>query len=55
VTWLRSDEVAVALGVTKAHVYVIAHRNSWITAKWGKQRFYSLANVEKFLAKKEKK
>jgi hypothetical protein len=53
--WLKPDEVALSLGVTKAHVSVIAHRESWTTKYNWKECFYSLASVENYQMRKANK
>ena len=53
--WLRNDEAALALGVTKQHVAVIAHREGWPTKRELQEFFYSLAAVEKYQSRKAKR
>jgi hypothetical protein len=53
--WLKSDEVALSLGVTKANVSVIAHRESWTTKYDWKEVSYSLESVENYQARKVSK
>ena len=53
--WLKSDEAAVALGVTKENVSVIAHRESWTTKRDGPDHFYSLESLEKHQTRKAHK
>jgi hypothetical protein len=50
--WLKLDEVALSLGVTKENVYVIAHRESWTTKYDWKEVSYSLESVENYQARK---
>lgn len=53
--WLKGDEAALALGVTKENVAVIAHRESWTTKRNGSEYFYSLKSLEKHQTRKAHK
>jgi hypothetical protein len=50
--WLKRDEVALSLGVTKENVPVIAHRESWTTKYDWKEVYYSLKSVENHQSRK---
>jgi len=53
--WLALDEAAVFLKVPKDYVRVLASRHNWEIRGTGNRNQYSLANIQSYLAKKEKK